>query len=368
MNFDSMINQIIGGDCLEVMKDIPDNLIDSCCTDPPYGLKFMNKKWDYDVPTADIWREVLRILKPGAHLLSFGGTRTYHRMVVNIEDAGFIIRDQIQWLYGSGFPKNHNLGNGIGTALKPANEPICLAMKPISEKTIAANVLKWGTGGINVDESRIEGEEPHHNYGRTSGDKAFCGKSGKPFNTPDKGRWPANVIMDKEAGEILNKQSGFLMSGARTPTGNKNKFSGNVYMKSDTPDKSFCDSSEGGASRFFYCPKASPSERELIGGDFEEKETTDGRNKPIDNPYNRGKTKRRNTHPTVKPLDLIVYLTRLITPPKGIVIDPYAGSGPLAIAAYKLNNKFICIEKEKESVKIAYQRLMDEKAQLDLFK
>ena len=195
--------KLLKGDNMEVFKKLPDNSIDSCVTDGPYGLSFMNKKWDYDVPSVEFWKEVWRVLKPGGHILSFGGTRTYHRMVVNIEDAGFEIRDQIMWLYGSGFPKSHNIGKAVdklegnerevvgsinqprmnndfgkgihnerqikeleltkgtseyegwGTALKPANEPICLARKPLSEKSVAENVLKWGTGGINIDGCRI---------------------------------------------------------------------------------------------------------------------------------------------------------------------------------------------------------------------
>ena len=197
--------KLMKGDNMKSLKELPDNSIDSVVTDGPYGLSFMNKKWDYDVPSVEFWKEVYRVLKPGGHVLSFGGTRTYHRMVVNIEDAGFEIRDQIQWLYGSGFPKSHNIGKAVdklegnerevvgskgtyrdirsgsldaqltedrdrievletkatspyegwGTALKPANEPICVARKPLSEKSVAENVLKWGTGGINVDGSRV---------------------------------------------------------------------------------------------------------------------------------------------------------------------------------------------------------------------
>ena len=196
--------KLMQGDNLESLKKLPDNCIDSVVSDPPYGLSFMGKKWDYDVPSVEFWKEVYRVLKPGGHVLSFGGTRTYHRMVVNIEDAGFEIRDQIMWIYGSGFPKSLNIGiaidkqaglighrakafvvagqgaqkdkdtgldlpnpdrkiepykaqneyEGWGTALKPANEPICVARKPLSEKSVAENVLKWGTGGINIDRMR----------------------------------------------------------------------------------------------------------------------------------------------------------------------------------------------------------------------
>jgi site-specific DNA-methyltransferase (adenine-specific) len=213
------------GDCIEVLKTLEDNSVDSIVTDPPYHLTsivkrfgkegsapakfgtdgafaraskgFMGKEWDGgDIAfRTDVWSECLRVLKPGGHLLSFGGSRTYHRMAVAIEDAGFEIRDQIMWVYASGFPKSHNIGKAIdkmdvdnewegwGTALKPAHEPICMARKPLSEKTIAENVLKHGTGGINIDDCRIGSDE-------------------------ELGRFPANIIFDEEAGKILDEQSG----------------------------------------------------------------------------------------------------------------------------------------------------------------
>ena len=163
------------GDSLQVLKEIEDNTIDSVVTDPPYALNFMGKKWDCDVPSVEMWEEVIRVLKPGGHLLSFSSARTYHRMTVNVEDAGFEIRDQIMWVYGSGFPKSHNIGKkldthqGWGTQLKPSHEPIVLARKPLSEKSVVANVIKWGTGGINIDKSRVG---------------------------PNEGRFPANFIHD----------------------------------------------------------------------------------------------------------------------------------------------------------------------------
>jgi len=273
------------GDNIESLRKLPDNSIDSIVTDPPYGLSapknsgktskggFMNKKWDYDVPSVDFWKEVYRVLKPGGHILSFGGTRTYHRMVVNIEDAGFEIRDQIMWLYGSGFPKSLNIGKAVdkiqgnerevievripgqpglssgssihnnsgynlgsiepveitkgqsewegwGTALKPANEPICLARKPLSEGTVAENVLKWGTGGINIDGCRVEGAYGSgHNeviegkdavmmdkYDDTR--KSGAGMKSKIQVSNSEGRFPANIILDEIAGELLDEQSG----------------------------------------------------------------------------------------------------------------------------------------------------------------
>jgi DNA modification methylase len=202
---------LILGDCLEKLKELPDNSVDSIVTDPPYGLSFMNKKWDYDVPSVDIWKECLRVLKPGGHLLSFSGSRTYHRMAVRIEDAGFEIRDQIMWIYGSGFPKSHNVGNGIGTALKPAHEPIVLARKPLSEKTIAENVIKWGTGGLNIDDSRIEYKDdiPHSIKTERDLDNA-TGWADRLKRTEDwvpnnEGRWPANIMFDEEPNEQWGK-------------------------------------------------------------------------------------------------------------------------------------------------------------------
>lgn len=152
---------IMVGDCLELLRRMPDSSVDSVVTDPPYGLSFMGKKWDYDVPATEVWVECLRVLKPGGHLLAFAGTRTQHRMAVRIEDAGFEIRDMIAWVYGSGFPKSRNVGNdvegmnGWGTALKPALEPVTVARKPMIG-TVAVNVLEFGTGAINIDACRVE--------------------------------------------------------------------------------------------------------------------------------------------------------------------------------------------------------------------
>ena len=306
------------GDNMESLKQLEDNSIDALVTDGPYGLSFMSKKWDYDVPTVEFWQEAFRVLKPGGHVLSFGGTRTYHRMVVNIEDAGFEVRDQIQWLYGAGFPKSHNIGksvdkiNGVsnwegwGTALKPANEPICLAKKPISEKTIADNVLRWGTGGINIDGCRIEGA-----YGTgqnevlerdadifNDGENKMTGHKKKIIVSNELGRFPANLILDEEAGTILDEQSGI------------------------------------GASRFFYKAKVGKKERNM-GLD----ENT------------------KSTHPTVKPVSLMAYLCRLITPPNGIVLDPFMGSGSTGIAANLEGFSFIGMEMDEDYFKIAEARI-----------
>lgn len=327
-----------------------DNSVDSIVTDPPYGLSFMGKKWDYDVPSVEIWKQALRVLKPGGHLLSFGGTRTYHRMVVNIEDAGFEIRDQIQWLYGSGFPKSHNLKDewqGWGTALKPANEPICLARKPLSEKTVALNVQKWGTGAINIAGCRVEAKDQlefEKNWSERKAPAGFngdssgiygSGKTNNPIAYKPTGRWPANLLLDEEAAAMLDKQSGPCKTGNLEPhhklkASNNNSMSGPNYARS--PNQSFGGDTPTGASRFFYCAKASKSER----------------NAGLDKPSN---------HPCVKPLKLMAYLCRLITPPKGIILDPFMGSGSTGVAAKQEGFDFIGIEMNEEYLEIAKKRI-----------
>tara|TARA_R110001606_G_scaffold168455_4_gene312982 strand:- start:2763 stop:3881 length:1119 start_codon:yes stop_codon:yes gene_type:complete len=347
------------GDCKEKMKEIESNTFDSIITDPPYELGFMGKKWDslgiaYDV---EVWKEALRVLKPGGHLLAFGATRTHHRMMVAIEDAGFEIRDCLMWVYGSGFPKGLNISKAIdkklgatrkvigqnknhrsmkhtnsmvgephsgdgsitesatpsakqwdgwGTALKPAYEPIVLARKPLSEKTIANNVLLHGTGGINIDDCRIgdtvESWPSSRSYPlrtkNNSGD-SYGSKNAEKQQTQEapNGRFPANVILDEVAGQILDEQSG----------------------------------DGGGASRFFYCAKASKKEK----------------NAGIE----------ANTHPTVKPIKLMEYLVRLITPPNGRVLDPFMGSGSTGCACVNLGFQFTGIELDEESFWISLKRI-----------
>lgn len=325
------------GNCLNELKKLDDCSVDAVVTDPPYGLNFMGKKWDYDVPSTDIWCEVLRVLKPGGHLLSFFGTRTYHRGVVRIEDVGFEIRDQIQWIYGSGFPKSLNLKdewNGWGTALKPANEPIVLARKPLSEKTVADNVLKWGCGAINVDASRIGNEIiPQHqrDLSQAHGDKWAAGTKQPVLGVTNYtvGRWPANVMFDEQAAFMLDEQS-------------------------------------SNVSRFFYCAKASKSERNAGLEDMPEKAASNlpmrSKNgirggKGIDGTETDRLTKNQNFHPTVKPIKLMEYLIKLITPPNGIVLDPFMGSGSTGVAANNLGFNFIGIELNEEYFEIAKERL-----------
>lgn len=404
--------QLHQGDCLEKLKELQDSSIDSIVTDPPYGLSFMGKKWDYDAPSVDIWLECLRVLKPGGHLLSFAGSRTYHRMAVNIEDAGFEIRDQIMWVYGSGFPKSHNIGvavdklqgnerkrvdnpyagrnpnsknkgenlygkdlrnddtlvftkgnspwEGWGTGLKPAHEPIVVARKPISEKNIAENVLKWGTGGINIDSSRIEGVKRTPSY-KELGDYSVQSewhtryKSKRREVDITQGRFPANFIHDG-SNEVVSLFPDTVSKWGLNKKKKEKKdgflgFTANSYL-----DENFIGD-KGSASRFFYCAKASKSERNEGLEGFEHKKTNDGRDKEIDNAFQRGSTLRKNNHPTVKPLKLMSYLVRLVTPPNGTCLDPFMGSGSTGIACKKEGFNFIGIEREAEYLEIAKARI-----------
>jgi site-specific DNA-methyltransferase (adenine-specific) len=338
------------------MKEMPDNSVDSIVTDPPYGLSFMGKKWDYDVPSVEVWAECLRVLKPGGHLLAFAGTRTQHRMAVRIEDAGFDIRDMIAWVYGSGFPKSLDVSKAIdraagaerevvgvsandrpksqvkggkafdramdegqehatlhitapatpeaqqwagwGTALKPALEPITMARKPLSEKTVAANVLEHGTGALNIDGCRV-GAEARPVMVRTETVVTATSMSGQSTGATSSGelttsgRWPANLIHDG----------------------------------SDEVVGLFPSDKQGSASRFFYCAKTSKKDRQ------------------------------GSTHPTMKPTDLMRYLCRLVTPPDGIVLDPFMGSGSTGKAAMLEDFRFIGIERDHEYYKIAEARI-----------
>lgn len=332
------------GNCLEVLKGMPDNSVDSIVTDPPYGLSFMGKKWDYDVPEQAIWQECLRVLKPGGHLLAFAGTRTQHRMAVRIEDAGFEIRDMIAWVYGSGFPKSMDVSKAIdkaagavrevvgfdaakatqqtakkgtqaygdfngqtglitepatdvarggwGTALKPALEPITVARKPF-KGTVADNVLEWGTGAINIDGCRV-GADTITKHGRSDGEnrsmsgRNYADEAGRSWE----GRWPANLIHD---------------GGSEV------------------------DDSLGSAARFFYCAKVGKKDR---GED--------------------------NIHQTVKPTDLMAYLCRLVTPPGGVVLHPFMGSGSTGKAAMREGFRFIGIEMDADYLAIAEARIAHE--------
>lgn len=394
------------GDNIQSLKKLPDNSIDSIVSDPPYALNFMNKRWDSEVPSVEFWKEVFRVLKPGGHVLSFGGTRTYHRMVVNIEDAGFEIRDQIMWLYGSGFPKSHNIGKAVdklegnereeyidedflrrnpsnntdgilelglkdgieaakrtkgnspwegwGTALKPANEPICVARKPLSEKSIAENVLKWGTGGINVDGCRVgtEGGTMKVDINKDS-DTMFEGgrhNSGKVAEL-NEGRFPANIILDEIAGEMLDEQSGISKS---SPDNRKEK---NATGEMFGTGKITSHNDKGGASRFFYQAKVSKAERNMGLDGFEDKVFNVVNSGGLENSPNFAPKIYKNNHPTVKPVSLMAYLCRLVTPPNGIVLDPFMGSGSTGIAAQLEGFRFCGMEMDKDYFKIAEARI-----------
>ena len=356
--------KIINGNSVDVLKEFPDNYFDSIVTDPPYGLSFMGKKWDYDVPSVELWTEYLRALKPGGHLLAFAGTRTQHRMAVRIEDAGFEIRDMIAWVYGSGFPKSLDVSKaldkmtgakhepapeaarqwqGWGTALKPALEPITVARKPLID-TVAASVLAHGTGALNIDGCRVplrgaadaEAFENNHRVterlpqsydGETLGlhDGGWKQRVGEAVIPA--GRWPANLIHDGSEEVLAGFPDTPPSSGA--PRNNKANASIGAFGTSDRITMGISDSG-GSAARFFYQAKANKKDR---GSD--------------------------NNHPTVKPTDLMRYLCRLVTPPNGIILDPFMGSGSTGKAAMMEGFRFVGIELDQEYHKISNNRIND---------
>jgi DNA modification methylase len=534
------MNKIIQGDCIEEMKKLPENSVDAIVTDPPYGLEFMGKEWDrltstgfssgdfkgfrlpahsgtiknIKCPECNKWiydhhprqcrcggverlkslkqkefhyiwaKECLRVLKPGGFLLSFGGTRTYHRMVCGIEDAGFEIRDTIMWLYGSGFPKSLNIGKqidklngrpiptkefknylkdaksklgltseqidgelnknvsgvfsqhyvgntsqveyptkekykilkrvlkldnsfdylinwaeakrvvigkqdytipkevyeigkekegirsealitapatpeakeweGWGTALKPACEPIVVARKPLSEKNVALNVLKWGTGGMNIDESRIGTEIMKNPSAKNKDREKWRMNTSETEGRISQGRFPANIILDEEAGKMLDEQSGESISRVGKPRGTHKK---GLFANSEFNNVGTEHNDKGGASRFFYCPKANKNERNFGCEELKDKKTDDGREVISDRPHQRGATQRKNNHPTVKPIKLMEYLIKLVSKEGATILDPFLGSGTTAIACVKLSRMFIGIEKEADYIKIAKARI-----------
>lgn len=360
MSFDGE-HAIAHGDVLAVLRELPSNEFDGLICDPPYGFSFMGKKWDYDVPSVDVWREALRVLKPGAPLLSFGGARTFHRVAVNIEDAGFEMRDVLSWMYGSGFPKSLNLPGGFGTALKPAWEPCMLARKPL-DGTVANNVAKWGVGALAIDASRVGTESTKRIS--NSGTNADGWGMGKTFhvNGSDAGRWPANVILDEEAGAALDAQTGDRPS---TPY-RENTASGAVLPMTKRTAGGYSDN--GGPSRFFYCSKVSTKEREYgcdllpmrsageVTGDREEGSAG------LDSPRaGAGRSNgARNSHPTLKPLALARWLATLIKPPSptATLLVPFSGAGSEIIGALEAGWPMVFgIEGEQEYIDIAHARI-----------
>lgn len=390
------------GDSRTVLASYPDNHFDSIVCDPPYGLSkepdmvevlrhwlagddyehtgggFMGKSWDSFVPGPALWKECLRVLKPGGHMLAFFGTRTQDMGTLSIRLAGFEIRDSIAWVYGSGFPKSRNIGNdvdgmdGWGTALKPALEPITVARKPLIG-TVAANVITHGTGALNIDACRVAPT------GERLGGGDESGKASKPegwarpwMDDPDHvaahnakitanvekaselGRWPANLIHDG-SDEVVKLFP--ANAGASAPvkgTEASVASTGNVTGKRDRVEGAF-HGDKGSAARFFYCAKASRADR----------------NEGLQDPgpqFKRGATLRQventattgNTHPTVKPTDLMAYLLRLVTPPGGLSLDPFMGSGSTGKAAMREGFRFVGIELDADYLAVARARIEHE--------
>ena len=406
---------IHNGDCIETMKAMPPESVDAIVTDPPYGLSnttpaqvadtitkwaggdrdhvptgrgFMGKSWDAFVPPPAVWDECLRALKPGGHMLVFAGSRTQDLMGLSIRLAGFEMRDSLAWLYGSGFPKSHDVGKAIdktagakrevigvrafadgttaratagsagipgsgasgqaqitapatpeaaqwdgwGTALKPAFEPIVLARKPLAEKTVARNVLAHGTGAINVDACRIAGDMSGGTWGakQTTSIGFHGGTEGSGYRAQQNpsGRWPANVLLDQHAAAWVDEQSGTSKSNVRVSEDKDEAGATFALGRSGVTPRGHTDS--GGASRFFYTAKAPKRERPNVDG---------------------------IQHPTVKPLAIMEWLISLVTPPGGVLLDPFAGSGTTLEAARKLGHKSIGIEAEETYLPLIDQRL-----------
>ena len=421
------------GDCRAVLRTMAPNSVDSIVTDPPYGLSFMGKGWDHGVPGVEFWAEALRVAKPGAHLLAFGGTRTFHRLMVAIEDAGWEIRDTIMWVYGSGFPKSldvskaidkaagvdreavgskavtrilnpedvkrHNYAVGLegrggeipvtapatdaarqwegwGTALKPAWEPIIIARKPL-EGTVAQNVQKWGVGALNIDGCRVPTDDNLNGgayavVGGRSESQSLHGGSGMnqpgktvgtPFQPPP-GRWPANLVHDGSE-EVLSLFPWSKDGVATQRNGGGQKIGNTVFSGSKgltRPDVSY--GGEGSAARFFYCAKASKADREEGLGGLRVSspgERTGGRKEGsagLQSPRaGAGRSSEgRNHHPTVKPTPLMRYLCRLATPPGGLVLDPFCGSGSTGKGALREGFSFLGIDEDAEYAAIARAR------------
>ena len=422
------------GNNLDILPTLEDNSVDSIVTDPPYELGFMGKKWDSTgiAYNPDLWRECLRVLKPGGHLLSFGGSRTWHRIAVAIEDAGFEVRDSIAWLYGSGFPKSLDISKAIegkittgssnkkgfknlngeqvergnwgiasqaekhgfrpenydltagetrlgkldpttpeaqqwdgwGTALKPAFEPVIVARKPLIG-TVAENVLTYGTGGLNIDGSRIgtDGGTAREGKANQPNDSGWANMKGHRIAELNAGRWPSNVILDPYTAELLDEQSGVSFSKSGGMSGRETAA---VYGKHKSTPRTGHDDS-GGASRFFYVAKASKRDRNEGLEQLEAIKMEIGDDRPSGNSWERrgrdSAIPRQNFHPTVKPTELMRYLIKLITPPNGIVLDPFTGSGSTGKAAILEGFRFIGIEMTEDYIPIIDGRLKHAEAE-----
>jgi DNA modification methylase len=405
------------GDLFDVLPTLAAESIDACVTDGPYGIGFMGREWDtfkpgtgatrklmhprereaakivsdnpningrhrspalspsqidYDYSTAGLrgfqeWTarwgaEVFRVLKPGAYIVSCGAPRSHHRMMCGLEDAGFVVRDCFAWLFGSGFPKNFNLGDGKGTALKPAHEPIALAWKPF-KGSIKACHETHGTAALNINACRVEGPP---SFGGVSASPTPLGRMNDDGwegrdRTIDRelalGRWPANVLLDEDAAAALDEQTGELVSGANpTRRGGLGYHGANGQEACEAPR----GLDVGGASRFYYVAKPSREERDMGCHDLTPRQRDESRkagNPGGDNPRNRGLQPRGNFHPTVKPVELMRWLVRLVTPPDGVVLDPFMGSGTTGMACRYEHRRFIGIEREAEYIEIAERRI-----------
>ena len=359
--------RIINLDCREGMAAMDACSVDAIVTDPPYGLNFMSKGWDHGVPGVEFWTAALRVAKPGAHLLAFGGTRTFHRLAVAIEDAGWEIRDTVMWVYGSGFPKSHN-GPWGGTALKPAWEPIIMARKPLIG-TVAANVEAHGTGALNIDGCRVgtDGGTAKGSFPNEPSKSAYGDGLNGACDILDigKGRWPANLIHDGSA-EVLAAfpdvhGAGAFKEGAKQFDGEGSMFGiGQGKFSPRIGDS-------GSAARFFYCAKADKTDREdglrgsevrpLAYGNQAQAEVKRGNTSHSGDSGMNTVKMRGNHHPTVKPTDLMRYLCRLVTPKGGTVLDPFMGSGSTLKAAELEGFSAIGIEIDAEYCEIARNRI-----------
>lgn len=394
---------IIQGDCRDVLNDFKRS-VSAVVTDPPYGISFMNSGWDHAVPGVDFWSVIQSVCLPGSYMLAFGGTRTYHRQTCAIEDAGWLIRDCLMWVYGSGFPKSHNISialdkvagherlsdykpnglnnthgsgwgggrttnvtapatpnaqtwDGWGTALKPALEPICLAQNP-REGTFVDNVLKHGCGGLNVDGCRIEAGDSLARPYNQANNKVYGAfeRLGNPVEPP--GRFPSNLLID-DSPEVI---AGFPETGPSSGSVRNNNAFKSVAKGAEASNQTKGHTDPGGSvARFFYCAKASRAERDAGCDNLTPLQRDPSRqpdNPGGNNPHNRGAKPVRNNHPTVKPLTLMRYLVRLLTQPeRNLFLDPFAGSGSTAVACALAGLPCVAIELKPEHVDIIRARV-----------